>query len=318
MLLQPIDNSGYPVEYLTARIAVRKSRLTSDYRSLLVAADPLAAVSPGSFLADVSERSAEGVWEAMLAEYRWVYRQMDTVVRKRFTPFFIWLELKTIVLCLRNMQAGRSRDNETILHSSQLSSLVKSMLAAGSDLPEAVARLETTLVIFSPIFSGVAKIFKEGGVPGLEIWLNDAWFHWAGETTLHPALREFFAILVDFHNMMRLDKALRWKVAQAPDFLKGGRIRRRLFVDTLARGDRTAFAGLLRRFPGMEEDADPAVSPETALLRGIDKRLRQGSREADYDRIVEYLWLMYRETRNMGILLAAGPDNREGFRGELL
>jgi len=319
MLLQQIDNSGYPLEYLTARIGVRKGSLTSDWQVLLTAREPLAEVSAGSFLAAVTEQSAGGVWKAMLDEYRWVYRQMDDTVRGHFTPFFIWLELKTILLCLRNMQARRSREIETILSSSLLSFHVKSILTDSGELSEAVARLEITLALLSAVFRGAARIYGEQGIAGLERWLNDGWLHWAGKS-LHPRFRELFGLLVDFRNLMRLYKALRWELQEPPEFLQGGRIARTSLREALLHGDRAAVVGLLRRFPGMMEEVDSAASPEKTLLEGIGKRLRQCGRElSGYGRIIEYLWLLYLETRNMGILLAAdGPDEAEGDGRELL
>jgi hypothetical protein len=319
MLLQRVDDSGYPVEYLAARISVRRSFLTSDWQLFLDADDPLDAIPKGNFLAGSDDRSTEGMWKSLLGEYRWIYRQMDNGARKDFAPYFTWQELKTVVLCLRNMLARENGKILEILEFSLLSQNVKHILAYGEDPPAAVARLEVDFALMSTVFCGMAETFHARGAGGLEQWLNDTWLEWVCGTSLQPVLRDFCSSLVDFRNLMELYKRIRWEMPEAARFLRGGRLGRTSLADALGAGERTVIADLLCRFPGAEGDADPSASPEHYLLRGITRRLRGQSRElSGYGLIIEYLWLVYLETVNMGILLETGKLNRQNAAEELV
>ncbi len=319
MFLQRIDEGGCPVEYLAARIVARRGSLAIDWLQLAAAEDPLAALPPGSFLAGAAGRTSEGMWKALLGEYRWVFRQMDTNTAADFEPFFAWQELKTVILCLRNMQARESAKIDEILGCSLLSRKLKFILAHGGEPSTAVEQLEVEFALVSAVFCGLAEIFRTRGAGGLEHWLNDTWLEWVCETSMHPLLRDFFAWLADFRNLMRLHKWIRWGLPAEARFLRGGRICRASLTDVLRAGDRTAISGLFRRFPGAEGDADPSASPEHYLLRGITRRIHEMSRgHSGYGIIIEYLWLLYVETLNMTILLETGKLDREYAAGELV
>lgn len=320
MLLQQIDDSGYPTEYLAARLGVRKSALVRDWQPVLSADDPLDAVPSGSIFTCAMEYSPAGVWQVMLREYRWVRRQLNETARRYFMPFFVWLELKTIMLCMRNLQARKDREVDQILDSSMLSNHVREMFATGSDPVEVIQNLEPTLAFLSGRFCGATDRFISQGAAGLESWLNEAWLQWVGDLRLPSGIRGFFVCMVDCHNIMRLYKAVRWELERLPHFLSGGRISKTVFSEALTGGERdAAVAALVRRFTG-KKDADLSTSPENALLNGVTRQLhRDALVSSGYGRIVEYLWLLYIETRNMAILLtAATTEERLNLATELL
>jgi hypothetical protein len=177
--------------------------------------------------------------------------------------------------------------------------------------------LETTLALTSGVFRGTARAFKNQGIPGLESQLNDAWFQWVGRMKLHPRLALFFAGLVDFRNIMRLYKSMRWELAEPPRFIPGGRVSRVVLAEIFTRGDRAAISELLDRLEA--EPAEGDASPESGMLEMIGRRLQRGSRGTDsYGPIIEYLWRIYVETRNMAVLLAAASVNeRQSLLREL-
>ncbi len=319
MLLQQNDSRGHPVEYLLARIGVRRGGLSKNWLSLAAEEEPLAAVPPGSFLENVAEPTPIGVWQAMLGEYRWLHRQMDDATRRAFLPFFVWLELKTILLCLRNMRGGRSREIARILDVSLLAPRIKQVFSTDSSPGETVERLATTLAMITNVFCGMTQAFAEQGIAGLERRLDDGWFRWVEGRKNHPELADFFGSLVDFHNIRRLYKSMRWGLSEPPPFLAGGRIGRSTLAGIFAGGEQQAMADLLGRL-GIEL-SDPAADPEGELLAMIGRRLRRAgrARRDGYGPIVEYLWRLYMETRNMGILLsAASPDERQQLTRDLL
>jgi hypothetical protein len=125
--------------------------------------------------------------------------------------------------------------------------------------------------------------------------------------------------MIDFRNLMQLYKRIRWEMSGDSSFLGGGNISRVLLAAVLAGRDPAAIASLLRRFPGTGGAVVPSVSPEHYLLHGITRRLHRLGREPSvYGLIMEYLWRLYIETVNMGILCNSGALYRENVMAELV
>lgn len=319
MLLRRIDNSGYPADYLVARLGVRSGALIADWRPFLALEDPLSAIPAGSFLTGSAERTKEGIWKCLLREYSWVYSQMDNAGRENFSPYFAWFELRTLMMCLRNRVAKNTGIIKEMLEFSLFSGVVKHILTDEEDPSSALAALEVEFVPLSTVFCGLGRTFREQGLRGLEEWLNDAWLEFAIGTVRHPVLRDFFSCMIDFRNLMQLYKRIRWEMSGDSSFLGGGNISRVLLAAVLAGRDPAAIASLLRRFPGTGGAVDPSVSPEHYLLHGITRRLRRLGREPSvYGLIMEYLWRLYIETVNMGILCNSGALYRENVMAELV
>ncbi len=102
-LLRKSPDPGYPIEYLLSRIKGRRSRLIRDWRPLLF--DPalyesLPAARTGG---GPKDRAADSVWRNLMAEYQWVYSQMNQRLRDIFFSFFLYTELRTIFICLRHV-----------------------------------------------------------------------------------------------------------------------------------------------------------------------------------------------------------------------
>ena len=64
--------------------------------------------------------SDERIWQALLAEFEWLYGQMDRALRRRVGPVLVLFELKTIVLCVRNKAAHRTIEIDGLLGRSLL------------------------------------------------------------------------------------------------------------------------------------------------------------------------------------------------------
>lgn len=319
MLLRRIDDSGYPADYLVTRLGVRKAGLIADWRPFLAQRDPLAAVPAGSFLGGSADRTKEGIWKSLLQEYSWVYSQMDNAGRDIFVPYFVWFELRTLILCLRNRVARNTGIVKEILECSLLSGLVKHILTDENDLSAALAALEIEFASLSNVFYGFEKTYGEQGIQGLERRLNDAWLDFAIGTVRYPLVRDFFGCMVDFRNLMHLYKRIHWGMPGDCPFLRGGHISRTLLAGALADREPVTLAALLRRFPGTEGEWDPSASPEHYLLHGMTRRLRRSSRRYSiYGPVLEYLWRLYVETVNMGILCSSGAVYRENVMAELV
>ncbi len=66
----------------------------------------------GSVLKD---RSPEGVWRNLMREYRWVYLQMNRGLRRIIRAFFLYVELRTLFICLRHGKTKRPAAVEELL-----------------------------------------------------------------------------------------------------------------------------------------------------------------------------------------------------------
>lgn len=319
MLLRGIDNGGYPFEYLLARIVVRRGGLITDWQPMLNAVDPLAAIPAGNRRSRPEDRSAEGIWNALLHEYAWVYGQMDEAARNIFAPFFTFIELRTLILCLRNKAAKNSAKIKELLTSSLLAENLQKILAGERDAFAAVAAVETAFTSLSAAFRGLRDIFRSKGLQGLEQSLTDTWLEQTSEAELHPVLQDFIRGLIDFRNLLNLYKRLHWEVSGTPSFLKGGVVGRARLEEVLAARQPAGFAALLHRFPGVAEEVSASGNPEHLLLRGMTRFLRFKSREpSGCGLMLDYLWRSYIETVNLGMLCHWKSIDRETLAVELI
>jgi vacuolar-type H+-ATPase subunit C/Vma6 len=317
--MRKIDNSGYPIEYLAARIRVRRGWLITDWRPFLADRDPLEAISAARFGGRPVDRTAEGVWKSLLREFAWVYCQMDDRTKKVFFPFFLHFELRTLVLCLRNKVAGNTDRINELLSFSLLGENLKNILAGAQDASLAVAALETAFVLLSPAFRGLKETYGKKGIQGLEQALNDASLEYAAGERFNPVIEKFFRYLTDLRNLMILYKHSRWELAGTPVFLKGGTIGKARFGEVLAGKEPGGIAALLRGLPCMEGELGRSGSPEVAILRAMTRYFRRESREpSGFGMVLEYLWCSYMEAVNIGILSRCGSIGREAVEAELI
>lgn len=80
---------GVPADCLLARIKGRRSFLIRDWDRLLLAHQPLAALSPAPWRG--ADSGAEG-WalRALQQEYFWAFSRMDEQLRRSTSPFSGW------------------------------------------------------------------------------------------------------------------------------------------------------------------------------------------------------------------------------------
>lgn len=313
------DNGGYPIDYLVARVRVRRADLISDWQPLLADAHPLADMPPVRIVGRHADGSPEGIWKALLREFTWVHCQMDNATKNIFSPFFLYFEIRTLVLCLRNKLAGNSVKVGELLACSLLAGNVKNMLTGAEDVSAAVAAVERAFLSLSPTFRSMKETYMEKGLRDLERRLTDTFLEYAAGLKVNRIIGEFVRYLVDFRNLMILYKHTRWELAGTPAFLKGGSISRTRFGEVLAGREPEGMAGLLRGLPGVEGEFDRSGSPEHPVLLGLTRFLRRRSRETSgIGLVLEYLWRSYVEAVNIGILRHGGSGDRQAVATELI
>ncbi|HEY6874297.1 MAG TPA: V-type ATPase subunit [Geobacteraceae bacterium] len=313
-MLRAMENRDYPVDYLGARVRGRRRYLVADWESILSAPSPLEAVPATPGRGALTTSGEERIWRGLLHEWGWVYGQMNGGVRSTFAPVYRWLELRTLILCLRNRMAGDTAKEEALLATSLLAEPLKRAVREG----DALRVLGMAGEFLAPRGGRrVRAAYGSEGMAGGERELVTLCLEGAVAGRLHPAVREFCRYLIDRQNLVALYKVLRWRTGISPLYVAGGTLRISALEEVRAKGDAGSIVHLIRRRSGVEPPLTPS-GVEKALVDGLSRLLRRMARGGDgVGLVLDYLWRCYTEARNLGVLLQAGGMEREALRGEL-
>lgn len=317
-LLKQERERGYPVEYLLSRIRGRRSRLIRDWRSLVQDAAPIEFLASAQYQGFVRERSAEGMWRALLREYAWVFGQMEDEIRRLFAPYLLYTELRTVFICLRYLQGARTQKAGEILGVSLLADSVKNILRDGK-ASDAVKKLERRFRRLSPEFTGLAAKYEEKGLREVEQRLTNSFLIAIIRTPLHAVMKEFFSRIIDARNILSLYKSLRLSAKDPAVFIPGGAVSIEHLTGLLEKDNLFEVIALIRRASGITVAAPDPTQVEVALYRGITKYLHKESRDPlGAALILDYLWRCSLEVMNLSLLLAGKDLEREEIAAELV
>ena len=112
--LKKVKEGDYPTDYLLTRLRIRRASLTKDLM--------------GQGIDSIAGRSEGDIWESLLRDYQWVYDQMNKRLHEIFQPFFLYAELRTIIICLRYKKAADKNKIKNVLLLSLLSEKNKNTL----------------------------------------------------------------------------------------------------------------------------------------------------------------------------------------------
>lgn len=309
-LLRDVGGTGYPLEYVLARIKARRSYLVDKWGAALASAEPFAAVFvPGS---------DEAVWTSLQRELVWVYAQMEQRTRVILAPLFLYLELRTIIICLRLRSAGEEGDVAGLFRFSLLGAKAKAILQRETDIPELVAGLDRLFEDAGFAGTGFVKAYREGGLAAFEERLAKFYLEQTAHARLHPVLAEFFCRLIDMKNLMILIKHRRWRIAAPPSFIVGGKLRVAHLQEAARAPELTGASRLFRRIAGTEADST-AANVESLLLATISRMARKAGREAEgVGLVIDYLWRCSMQARNLSLLVHCPEIDRDLLGGELV
>ncbi len=318
-LLDLLEDRGYPVDYLYARLRGRRSRLITDWKAFVYEASPLEVLSGGASRGGVRDRTTEGIWVNLLREYRWVCRQMNSRLREIFGPYFLYAELRTLFIGLRHIKESRTEETADLLSESLLSGKIKAMLTTSKKLEVAATALERAFLTLSTSFSGIDGSLEKEGLRGFEQDLTNRYLVHIMNRGLHPLVRMFFSRIIDARNILALYKALRMSVRAKPLFLAGGAITSERFRDILKSDDLFAVKSLVRDRTGIRIDSPDITKVESALYRGLAKYLRKEGRDPlNVGLLLDYLWRCSLEAMNLSILVHTREIDRESVIAELV
>jgi hypothetical protein len=318
-LLRKRLDPGYPAEYLLSRIKGRRSRLIGDWRPLLI--DPalyesLPTARTGGFHQD---KTADAAWRNLLAEYQWVYSQMNQQLRDIFFSYFLFTELKTIVICLRHLDERKAGAIDPLFERSLLSDEVKKVLLFSIDLPAAVSGIERLFLSLSDRFLGLRKTLDPGNLRAVEQRLIGTYLSVMIESDLHRLLKMFFSRLIDARNIMGLYKYLRLGFKVQPVFIPGGAIPEMRLKNIIKTDDLRGVALLVRERSGITVDRPDLTTVELALYRGMTRWIKKEGRDPfGIAPILDYLWRCSIEAMNLSILHHTKDLDREAVASELV
>ncbi len=311
-LLRYIDSPGFPSDYLITRIKGRRAALMASWKT--VRANGLTALT-----------SDEGIWQALLNELEWLYGQMNRALRECFAPVFVMLELKTIVLCLRNKEADRATEIHMLLTHTLLADSVRQALRDQPDVHSSITTLMETTAGALPGLGEAASAYAGHGLRGFEDGLMRGYLAHTVTTKLHPLINNFLRAFVDLRNVMILYKQLRWGVEDPGAFIEGGMFRLSRLVKLLASKEPNAWEELAKEATALK--SLPAAASEgaleTVLLTSLTGRLRQIGRGNHKDNdgvglILDYIWRIYVHARNLAVLYHAADLGEGTLERELI
>lgn len=280
-LLIEIPYAGASSDYLYARVRYRRARLAH-----------------GGLLRSDSGYDPQ---QALLAEYHWVYRQLDVGLRRKLLPIFEYFELRSLVVALRFLAAGDNEGlREQLRQSLFQSEIVRSVMQA-NQVVDAVARLEQLLGEDYTAFSGLEKCYLRQGPGGLEQQLIGAQLKESLEQAKESRVREFLGSLIDMRNLLALHKHLRWKLPLAPPLLAGGSIDATLLEKIWQENDQSGLRAQLKKFTRRALPPE-GYSTEEYLQYGLTDRLRNKGRDPlQLWLVIDYLWRCQETAREFGL-----------------
>ncbi len=209
-LLCAPSGSGYPVEYLVARIRARMG--DGGVRRLL----PAAESAP---LACFDDREIE---HAAQQERHWLHHQMDGPTRGQLFPVFVYSELGRLFNLLRLREEGHETEvalfADTLLHHHVINAYhhLRSPL-------EFITVLDGLLGRSLGQPCGLASAYAKRGLAGAE----ERWIHavltWGQKEPWPTMVRAYSRHLIDRHNSRKLYQWQRWQLTVPCPLIEGGR-----------------------------------------------------------------------------------------------
>jgi vacuolar-type H+-ATPase subunit C/Vma6 len=317
--LEYAPDHGFPPDYLLSRLRGRKSRLVADWDLLVKSTSPMEKLLPGHYQMIFGIGAPAAVWRALMAEYRWVYHQMNGPARKTFAPFFLYGELRTLFICLRYLK-GSMRDRlQEVLSVSLLSSEIKDALLKSPDELSAARKIEEILRGLFGRFNGITGTMKHAGLKDFEQKLAERFLSVMISTGLDPLLKIFFLQVIDARNILALAKLMKMGATSDHPFISGGGTDAVRLREILDRRDVQAADKIVQGITGEKTAPADLSGLERSLYRGISRSLKRSGRGSlGTGPVLDYLWRCSVEAMNLSILSQGTKLARDIVAAELV
>jgi len=314
-LLRRIEDRGYPSDYLLSRLKGKRSRLISDWMNVALVGDPRDFVASCVSRGFVKGKSADGIWRDLMKEYEWVYTRMSREWRDIFGPFFLYAELRTVFICLRQIRGRGASGYRGMLSSSLLSEDLKMTLQESGDIAAAAADIERAFLPLSDTFTGIAVLCDTEGLSVFERELTTRYLVTMVRNHLHPLMKAFFIRIIDSRNIIALVKYLMLSPKKAPGFVPCGRITEKEFSSVILSKELRDIQRLAR----VKDAGSGLLSIEQELYRQMTLFLRRAGRDSlAIGPVLDYLWRCSVEVMNLSILFHGRGMDRDIISRELV
>jgi hypothetical protein len=246
----------------------------------------------------------------------WVYRRLNSQLRKRLGPFLELLAMRNLVLTLRYLLA--EEDPPGSLRQNALLAKPLQELIMASDAETTIVRLESALVEDYPFVDGLTFTWRSQGPGGVEQQLASGILRHGLNRSGKGIVSRTLSYLIDMRNCLIVKKFWRWQVNQAPQMTAGGSISVERLAHIWTTRDEDRLAGLVTKLGGVPERSEKAVKMEQALINGLTRLLRQAGRDPlGLAVVIEYLWKTQLAAHNR-LLRNILTDDRQGLLEEVL
>lgn len=312
-------NRGYPADYLLSRVKGRRADMIIRWEPLLLSNAPEEYLASSRYRGVAVDRPEEVAWRFFLKEIGWLYFQMNDSLQDIFMPFFQYLEIRTVSLCLRLKTTNEDVKIKELLDLSLLSVKFKKNLLKSENILYAIAGIEDFFNSISERFGGIKEILLKDGTKGVEQHLTDVYLEYVTGSKLHPDIRDIFTHIIDLKNTIALYKNLWWNIKRPPSFIKGGKVSEKKLGRIIGKEDIFEIVSIVHKLTGIKIDASDIKDIENIFFKGITKYLRRKGRgPSDISFILDYLWRCYIEARNLSVILYGKDINREIIAGEII
>lgn len=285
-LLIEAPGSGYPGDYLRARLQSRRRTLEEIF-------SPRASTADGD----------QGYWEEAAAQRAWLFRQMDAGLRAALSPLFVYFELGNITRALRHQAAGQVEEAERLMRTGMLAPWLRVILTGRAGLSEVLGNLERSPAGRKLSLSGIRERYGEGGLHRCEELLRGRFLARALSVARQEDLVFFFRALVDMRNLLAMAKWLRWGPSSAPLLVPGGRVPLPASMEKVTEANLARLVGSWTH----ERPTGDQLRPEhlepllrAHLLNRLTDRRRAGGVAAA---CIEYAWRGHAAARAAGLRL---------------
>src|SRR5210317_194660 len=105
-LLKTLNECEYPAEFLVARLLGKKGALFNNWDSLIASSNVLESLQNTPFSPYLKKYAAPGIWRFLRNEHLWVYKSMNNKLRNHFESYFVYHEIRTLIVCLRYLSGN--------------------------------------------------------------------------------------------------------------------------------------------------------------------------------------------------------------------
>lgn len=267
-LLSTIRRSGYPGDYLVARIHGRIHR-------------QVASREEGFDNQGMYHANDRFIWDKASEERQWLYQQMEVKLRKALAPMLLYFELHGLILGLRELEAQNSSVAGGVLAQSIMAERFQKNIVSAATPAAVVANIEKFLATTSLSMRGLAAAYRDGGLQQCEQMFRARFLEQAAVLSMHGVVAGFFRIVIDLRNTMVMAKALRWGRKDPQPLISGGNMR-------LLKKDRVPAEHVLRKMvkmaTGREQLSSSELQPvqlESLLDQHIAKVMNRQMRSFD-------------------------------------